>query len=210
MIQIDSTLMVTAGSFLASMVLDKGLDLALEQSGKQLLGFIKKAVVPSPEAAGEVALLTEIIPEPEIYEEAVRFFDQSPVLRRIRLVAPALGPAKLLWVDDNPANNYYERMIFKSLSIGVDVARSTDGALALMENYPYQLVVSDMVRAEGFDAGLRLLGQLRAQNQPAPLIFYIGSVDRSLPTPAGAFGICSRPDDLTHLVLDVLERTSLM
>ena len=38
------------------------------------------------------------------------------------------------------------------------------------------------------------------------MIFYVGSLDKEKGTPPGAFGITNRPDELTHCVLDVLER----
>jgi hypothetical protein len=39
------------------------------------------------------------------------------------------------------------------------------------------------------------------------VIFYVGRLDPGAERPAGSFGITNRPEELLHLVLDVLERT---
>src|SRR5262249_19090110 len=46
--------------------------------------------------------------------------DRSQVLRRAQYAAQVLQGAQLLWVDDIPDNNIYERRIFRSLGIFVD------------------------------------------------------------------------------------------
>jgi hypothetical protein len=38
------------------------------------------------------------------------------------------------------------------------------------------------------------------------IIYYAGYVDEARPVPIGAFGITDRPDEVLHLILDVLER----
>jgi hypothetical protein len=65
-----------------------------------------------------------------------------------------------------------------------------------------------MERTGKQDAGLEFLRLLRDQGISTPLIFYIREVDEARGTPVGAFAITDRPDELLHLVLDVLERSA--
>ena len=96
--------------------------------------------------------------------------------------------------------------MFRELKTGVDIARSTDEALAILRSGQYDIVISDMARDEKAAAGLEFLGQFREMNKATPVIFYIGVLDPEKGTPAQAFGITNRPDELVHLILDALER----
>jgi hypothetical protein len=49
--------------------------------------------------------------------------------------------------------------------------------------------------------------QGRAPDDRLPIIFYIGRYDPTAGTPAGAFGITNRPDQLIHLAIDALAQT---
>ena len=50
------------------------------------------------------------------------------------------------------------------------------------------------------------LPALQAVAPDTPVIFYVGEVDERRGPPPGSAGITNRPDELLHLVLDVLER----
>ncbi len=65
------------------------------------------------------------------------------------------------------------------------------------------LIISDVGRDDGSAGGLTLLEGIRGRR---PVILYVGRVDRDRGTPAGAFGITDRPDDLLNLVMDALDR----
>jgi CheY-like chemotaxis protein len=130
----------------------------------------------------------------------------SPVLKRASMVAPVLKGAEILWVDDNPGNNIYERMMLKSLGIMVDVAVSTDEALLMLSMRDYDAVVSDMERHGNEKAGLELLHGIEGQGLRTQTVFYIGRIDPNRGTPPGSFGITAYPEELIHYVLDILER----
>jgi hypothetical protein len=51
-----------------------------------------------------------------------------------------------------------------------------------------------------------MLSKLRDSKHFHPVLYYVGSLDPGAPTPAGAFGITIRPDELLMLCLDALER----
>jgi len=55
-------------------------------------------------------------------------------------------------------------------------------------------------------AGLKFLQDYAKHKKRVPVIFYIGHPDPTKPVPLHAFGITHRPDELLHLILDVLER----
>jgi DNA-binding NtrC family response regulator len=125
------------------------------------------------------------------------------------MVAPILQGAQILWVDDTPGNNIYERMVLKSMGIIVDIAITTNEALLMLSMSNYDAAISDMERYGNNNAGLQLLHKIEGQDLDTQVIFYTGRVDRDRGTPTRAFGITSYPDDLIHYVLDVLERGRL-
>ncbi|SNS39809.1 MULTISPECIES: response regulator [unclassified Azospirillum] len=81
----------------------------------------------------------------------------------------------ILWVDDRPQNNIYERKAFSELGIRFTLALSTDEALTEIENHRFAAIISDMGRQEGPREGYKLLDTLRQRGNQTPLFFYAGS-----------------------------------
>ncbi len=79
---------------------------------------------------------------------------------------------RVLWVDDNPANNADERQHFEQQRIAVYEATSTEDALMLLSMYQYGAVISDMGRADDSLAGLKLLQLMREQGDKTPFFLY--------------------------------------
>lgn len=133
--------------------------------------------------------------------------DRSQVLRRAQRVAPLLQGALILWVDDHPEGNIPERRILRSFGTFVDMARSTDDALSMLQQRDYDVVISDIKRdgVQG-EEGLNLLAKMKASGLYRWTIFYVGQIDPARGTPPDAFGITNRPDHLLHYIIDVLER----
>lgn len=134
--------------------------------------------------------------------------EREQVLRRAQRAAPALRGARILWVDDHPENNTYEREAMLSLGAFVDIAKSSTEGRSMMSHSRYDLLISDIDRAGVPDEGLRFLRQMHECNSRPRTIFYVGRVEQERGVPAHAFGIADRPDELLHLVMDALERTS--
>jgi CheY-like chemotaxis protein len=82
---------------------------------------------------------------------------------------------RILWVDDRPDNNTYERQVFESLGLTFDLALSTDEALERLSSSRYGAIISDMGRREGPREGYRLLDAVRASDTIAPFFIYAGS-----------------------------------
>ena len=66
------------------------------------------------------------------------------------------------------------------------------------------LIVTDIERGGGGEPGIMLGSRLKERGIFSPLIFYVGSVDRTLPSPQGAIGITSDPAELLQLILSEL------
>ena len=106
-------------------------------------------------------------------------------IEKIVEVVRAAGPARaeggdgwrnhILWVDDRPENNTYERQAFEATGIRFTLALSTDEAFERLAQNRYAAIISDMGRQEGPREGYVLLDRLRQQSDQTPLFFYASS-----------------------------------
>jgi CheY-like chemotaxis protein len=130
-----------------------------------------------------------------------------------RTVNEAMAGAKgksVLWVDDKPANNEFERRALKALGIEVDISYDTDEALRELNRRRYDLVISDMSRPSGQQAGYILLDRLAEKKSGTPIIFYVGSSPNSRQEEAGnrgAYALTSDPQELLKRVTQALKRS---
>lgn len=96
---------------------------------------------------------------------------------------PAAGSAhgsrpalRILWVDDNPANNAFEAGALRHAGHDIATAVTTEEALKAIADDGADLVISDIARTEGGrtvrDAGLRLLRTLRESGEAIPFAIY--------------------------------------
>lgn len=81
----------------------------------------------------------------------------------------------ILWVDDRPENNTYERQAFETLGLRVTLALSTDEAFERLAQGQYAAIISDMGRREGPREGYLLLDRMREGGNRTPLFFYAAS-----------------------------------
>jgi CheY-like chemotaxis protein len=81
----------------------------------------------------------------------------------------------VLWVDDNPQNNVYERKALESVGIRFVLSENTTDALNILSRQSFGAIISDMGRREGIREGYVLLDALRAQGDDTPLFFYASS-----------------------------------
>jgi CheY-like chemotaxis protein len=132
--------------------------------------------------------------------------DRSQVLRRAQKVAPLLREAQILWVDDHPEYNDYERRVLRSFGISIDLARATKEALRMLRQKNYDAVISDMERDGADDEGQRFVKEMLDEGLYRWTTFYAAAFDPSRGTPAYAHGMTNRPDHLLHNVMDILER----
>jgi hypothetical protein len=80
------------------------------------------------------------------------------------------------------------------------------GGRALSTAAGFHLIISDIARPGSQRAGVDELPVVQRAFPAVQVIYYVGEVDPSLPGPPGSFGIADRPEELLHLILNVLER----
>lgn len=81
----------------------------------------------------------------------------------------------ILWVDDRPNNNIYERQSLELIGFKFDLALSTNEALSKLKTNKYVAIISDMGRVEGPKEGYVLLKEVRKTNKTIPYFIYAGS-----------------------------------
>jgi CheY-like chemotaxis protein len=114
------------------------------------------------------------------------------------------GLKEILWVDDNPANNTYERQAFESSGLTFTMATTTDQALELLATSKFVAIISDMGRREGPREGYRLLEMTRARGDSTPFFIYAGSnlsKHKKEAESRGAQGSTNDPQELFELVM---------
>ena len=114
---------------------------------------------------------------------------------------------RILWVDDRPDNNTYERQVFESLGLTFDLALSTDEALERLSRSRYGAIISDMGRREGPREGYRLLDAVRASDTITPVFIYAGANAPEHKREAaehGAQGSTNRANELVDMVTQAL------
>jgi CheY-like chemotaxis protein len=82
---------------------------------------------------------------------------------------------KILWVDDRPPNNVYERKAMEAMGLEFTLALSTNEALQILSTRRFAAIISDMGRKEGPKEGYKLLEALRAKDRSTPFFIYAGS-----------------------------------
>lgn len=130
----------------------------------------------------------------------------AQALRAARILseaAPILACARLLWVDDEPANNIEEMRALRRLCVSIDLAPTTEAAREALKKGVYDLVISDMRRGTTERAGEEILGDATEAPLSPDIIYYVGVKG---PVPAGAFGLTVKPDELFQLVVNALRQ----
>jgi CheY-like chemotaxis protein len=82
---------------------------------------------------------------------------------------------QILWVDDRPENNVYERQAFEAVGLRFTLSLNTADALNQLLRQTFDAVISDMGRKEGPREGYVLLDSMRARGDQTPLFFYASS-----------------------------------
>lgn len=116
---------------------------------------------------------------------------------------------RILWVDDHPSNNAYEKRFFEDHRIAVHEALGTDDAFRLLAMNDYDVVISDMGRGDDRLAGVRMTEQLRRRGNMIPVVIYTIRPDRedqqiaqrNLVSEAGAQSLAVTPQEVRSLIL---------
>lgn len=114
---------------------------------------------------------------------------------------------RVLWVDDRPENNVFERKAFEAQGVEFTIALSTKSALEQLESTKFGAVISDMGRKEGPKEGYVLLSAMQERKINTPFVIYAGSNSpehKKMAREQGAIGSTNRPDELFTLVMNAL------
>jgi len=125
----------------------------------------------------------------------------------LKLQEPANAIGRILWVDDNPKNNLKEQQYLEQQDIGIYTVQTTDEALRLLSLYEYQLVISDMGRADDSLAGLKLLEGMRQRQITTPFLLYTWHATPALISEVrekGGQGVLTDSESLYGQVLPIL------
>lgn len=125
--------------------------------------------------------------------------------------AVSLQGKKVLWVDDNPARNAYERSALEQLGIAFITATNTAEAEALLRERSFDLVITDFARRDDPKGGYALLGLVKGLNPKLPVIIYSSSGNPKHEAEAksnGAFAETNQPQVLFNAAIQALQRAS--
>ena len=114
---------------------------------------------------------------------------------------------RILWVDDRPENNHFERQALEALGVRIDLSTSTEEALQKNKQRSYDLIISDMGRPPDARAGYTFLDELRRTGDKTPFIIYAGSRAPELVEEArrhGAIGSTNMPQELIAMATKAL------
>jgi CheY-like chemotaxis protein len=142
----------------------------------------------------------------KMFKEAVeRKEKREPSREEIESNLNRISGGRILWVDDNPANNRLEVQALRASGIQIDTAVSNDEALNYAERRHYDLVLSDIGREapQEPEAGLALPGMLEQAHRPSPVAYYVGHADKPQ-TPHGQ-PVFDTPTELLQFVAAHLE-----
>lgn len=131
------------------------------------------------------------------------------IVEVVREAAPQKSPQAdgwrnhILWVDDRPENNVYERQAFEAVGLKFSLALSTNDALAAIERQKFAAVISDMGRKEGPREGYVLLDAMRNDGNQTPVFFYASSnasEHKKETREHGGQGCTNNAQELFHMV----------
>jgi CheY-like chemotaxis protein len=192
-----------AGARVAHKVADAAVESFWERASrafKELFGTEPDADTITTSQANEI-----VKRDPNLLHDANLLLGNSSALRRARRLASGLARTRILWVDDHPENNVWERRALESLGVTFLTVERTETAEASLTTGSFQMIISDIRRDSGRDDGLSGLSRLSAAAPGIRTVFYVGALDTA-GTPPGAFGITNDPEELFHLILDIVER----
>jgi CheY-like chemotaxis protein len=123
-------------------------------------------------------------------------------------VKPPRRIRSILWVDDNPRNNFYMVQQLRDWEVSIDLALTTEEGIGKFRRGRYDCVLSDLKRREhGLDnseAGLELLRRIRDEDKETPFVIFCGQqgarARRQQALESGATGITASPTELYALL----------
>ena len=148
-------------------------------------------------------------------QQATTDADISKIVELIRAAEPVQAEYseewrnKILWVDDRPMNNTFERQAFEAMGLEFTLVLTTDEAFKKLSQNKFATIISDMGRVEGPREGYVLLDKLRKEGDQTPLFFYAGSNEREHKLETSEHdgqGCTNNPQELFEMVIKAVIR----
>ena len=130
---------------------------------------------------------------------------------REKATASSIAGARILWVDNHPDKNTYERQALTELKVMIILASNTEEALSTIQHQTPRInaTISSLSRPEGPLAGYSLLAAILKLPDPPPYIIYSTSSNATIVAEAkakGAFGETDRVTELFDLIISAVSR----
>jgi len=148
----------------------------------------------------------DIAQKDKMWDVSISELDKDIVLKRTNRNLNLFKNLSILWFDDRPDTLKNEIKMFRQLGGKIEITTTLEKTISMLKTSNFDLMISDIDRSNGEEDGVSTLKKLYKNKTYLPTIFYIGDVNEELGIPPHAFGLTNRPDELLHLVIDILER----
>jgi len=211
--QLSEVMIIATSTYVSSLLVKSATNVALEQVidmvGARLYEFAREFVSSGKSVDESESFFYDAESKKDLRKDAENVFAASSVLKRSQLISPVIKGSRILWVDDNPSFIEFERKTLEAFGSNIDPVTTSESALSMLSSFQYDLVISDIDRPEQNDNGQKLLTAMNEKCFSQEVIFYILNFDRAKGVPLGSFGITNHPDELYHLVMDILVRNRI-
>jgi CheY-like chemotaxis protein len=179
---------------------------AVRDLAQKIAAAIARTEAPGLESVAKKAAADKrSLPQHEESARESAFLDASVEIKNEQPEAQSKGaPKRILWVDDNPANNANERGAMAAYNIQFELARSTAEALSKLGQTRFDGIISDMARPDDPRAGYTLLDALKTRAERPPFFIYAGSGAREHAAEALDRGAAASTNDFSELISSVI------
>lgn len=181
-------------------------DITVKGAGINVTAKVKQREIVASLTAAAASRLNEKKTPESIKKDAQEAFEIVGDTVNARLIRRA-SRSEVLWVDDIPANNAFERQSLEALGISFILSTSTEEALQELERRSFDVIISDMGRPPDSKAGYTLLEAVKTRGIRTPVIIYASSRAPEHVAEAkrrGAFGCTNRANELFEMTLAAL------
>ena len=119
-----------------------------------------------------------------------------------------LAGARVLWVDDQPEKNIYERQALEQLGIQFTISSSTEEAIQKLQHGNYKVIIFDMDRTSDRQAEYSFLQEIRKRGVTTPFIIYAGNIGPEDPDDTRTrddLGTTNMPGELFEMVVNAIK-----
>lgn len=134
-------------------------------------------------------------------------YAQLTIERAAKMSLDRSAKFDILWVDDEPAQNRYERDALEIIGARFVNVETTNDALSLLKNNVFSAIISDMGRREGNREGYVLLNELKKTGIRTPFFLYTSSNSHEHRMEAlrnGAQGATNNPDEIFQMIVNTV------